>query len=69
MGAKSSSGPGALVWVAAVVAIAALAFFGWRSNQARTTAAPASAPASSRQAPAPEQAPKPPPTASGGLIG
>ena len=54
-----SSGPGPLVWIFAVVAIAAVAFFGWRSNQRPTAAAPAEAPAAapeksgSRPEPAP----------------
>jgi uncharacterized membrane protein YebE (DUF533 family) len=51
-----SQGPGPLVWVAAVVAIVALAYFGWRSNQARPTAQPANAPAEATQS-APQQAP------------
>ena len=48
-----SSGPGPLVWIFAFVAIAALAFFGWRSNQRpaaiATPQAPAAAPAKQAQ--------------------
>lgn len=50
-----STGPGPLVWVVAFVAIAALAFFGWRSNRP-PVAVPVQAPAA---APAKREAPKP----------
>lgn len=53
MGTKSS-GPGPVVWVVAFVAIAALAFFGWRSNQRPAVSTPALAPAAA-PAPAPQR--------------
>lgn len=55
---SKSSGPGLLVWAVAFVAIGALAFLGWRSNQAKPTAAPVNAPAA---APAKAQPEAPPP--------
>jgi uncharacterized membrane protein YebE (DUF533 family) len=55
MGTKTSS-PGPLVWIAAIAAVAALAYFGWRSNQARPTTRPANAPGQAAPG-APQQAP------------
>jgi uncharacterized membrane protein YebE (DUF533 family) len=69
MDPKSSS-PGPLVWIAAVAAIAALAYFGWRSNQSRPTALPANTPAeASPSAPQPAPPTDTPPTPSGVLEG
>lgn len=46
---EKPSGLSPLVWVFTAVALVALAYFGWRSNQAPTVATPASAPAEAQQ--------------------
>lgn len=71
MGMKSSSGPGPLVWIVAVVAIGAIAWFGWRSNQATPPAArPANTSAPSTEpAPAQQGQPEAPAERNGVLAG
>lgn len=56
-GKPGSPGLSPMIWVAVVVAVGALAFLGWRSNQSRPGAAPVAAPA---EASAPSEAPPPP---------
>jgi len=68
---EKPSGLSPLVWVFAAVALVALAYFGWRSNQRPAVATPAAAPAEATQQ-QPDQRQEPAPVVTetnGGLAG